>query len=258
MLDASIFARSLPALGADPSIGLITCFMDLPDTAEEIAGYRGQLLRQIGIGLQASGKPSVMLSVIARPVTEPGRELLNETGITYLGSGVLPGLRAIGRAFAWADRQERGLPAIAPPPAPVTARPADAPAFLRSRGVSAAPLCAGADIELFVRVSRDPFWGPVIAVGLGGPWGEALHDIALRLLPVTEGEVLDMLSELRGARLLDGGRGRPGIGRQAAAAMVVRIGDAALALGPSLATLEVKPSQGAEAPDVHVVWTEES
>ena len=50
MLDASIFARSLPAFGADPAIGLVACFMDVPDTEEEIAGYRGGIVRQIGAG----------------------------------------------------------------------------------------------------------------------------------------------------------------------------------------------------------------
>jgi acyl-CoA synthetase (NDP forming) len=66
MLDASLFARSLPAFGADPSLGLVACFMDLPDTAEDIAGYRGEIVRQIGAGFSACGRPAVMLSVTTR------------------------------------------------------------------------------------------------------------------------------------------------------------------------------------------------
>ena len=77
----------------------------------------------------------------------------------------------------------------------------------------------------------------------------------------TPGEVLEMLSELRGARLLDGYRGTPAIDRQAAAEAVARIGDAALALGPALASLEVNPlratATGAETLDALAVWTEE-
>ena len=98
-------------------------------------------------------------------------------------------------------------------------------------------------------------------MGLGGIWVEALRDTAIRLLPVTAGEVLEMLSELRGAKLLDGYRGGPGTDRRAAAEAVARIGDAALALGPALVSLEVNPlhatATGAEALDALAVWGEE-
>ena len=67
-----------------------------------------------------------------------------------------------------------------------------------------------------------------------------------------------MFAELRGAKLLDGYRGTPGIDRRAAAA-VARIGGAALALGPALASLEVNPLRatvtGAEA---LAIWNEEA
>lgn len=340
MLDASLFARSLPAFGTDPSLGLVACFMDLPDTVEDIAGYRGEIVRQIGAGFRASGRPAVMLSVMTRPVTEAGRTLLEETGIAYLGSGVLHGLGAIGRAFAWAERRERGLTEAPPSPAPATARPVGEQAtlaYLASRGVPAvpmalarnaaeaveaarafdgpaalkiaspdiahksdiggvlldldgkvaiadgfarimagvgaakpearldgvlvAPMRRGGGVELFVGVLRDPLWGPAIAVGLGGIWVEALRDTAIRLLPVSPAEALEMFSELRGAKLLDGYRGSPGIDRRAAAEAVARIGDAALALGPALASLEVNPlratATGAEALDALALWDEE-
>ena len=108
-------------------------------------------------------------------------------------------------------------------------------------GVLVGPMRAGGGVELFVGVLRDPLWGPAIAVGLGGIWVEALRDTAIRLLPVTPAEVLEMFSELRGAKLLDGYRGTPWHRPPAAAEAVARIGDAALALGPALASLEVNP-----------------
>lgn len=96
-------------------------------------------------------------------------------------------------------------------------------------------------IELFVGVRQDPQWGHVLALGLGGVWIEALQDMSLRLLPVNIAEVIEMLGELRGARLLAGYRGQPPADLEAVAACVARIGDAALALGPELDTLEVNP-----------------
>lgn len=96
-------------------------------------------------------------------------------------------------------------------------------------------------LELFVGIRIDPQWGPVIAVGLGGIWIEMLKDVSLRLLPISIDDVKQMLSELRGAPLLDGFRGGPAVDITLLADAVKRIGDAAMGLGPTLDTLEVNP-----------------
>jgi acyl-CoA synthetase (NDP forming) len=127
----------------------------------------------------------------------------------------------------------------------------------RIEGVIVSPM-RGAGVELFVGTLRDPQWGPAIAVGLGGVFVEALKDTSLRMLPVTEHEVLEMFEELRGKALLDGFRGAPAVDRAAAARAVVAIGHAALALGPGLVALEVNPllASGArvEALDGVTIW----
>lgn len=113
-------------------------------------------------------------------------------------------------------------------------------------------------VELFVGTMRDPSWGAAIAVGLGGIWVEALKDTSLRLLPVTAADVEEMLGELRGSKLLDGFRGAPAIDRSAVAQAVAAIGDAALALGPQLVSLEINPilvsGSRVEALDALAVW----
>lgn len=117
-------------------------------------------------------------------------------------------------------------------------------------------------VELLVGVVRDPQWGLALAVGLGGVWVELLKDSSLRLLPVTPQQVLSMLGELRSARLLDGYRGGPVIDRWQLASVIARIGNAALALGPELASLEVNPllatANGIEALDGLVVWDDKA
>lgn len=113
-------------------------------------------------------------------------------------------------------------------------------------------------IELFVGTSRDPYWGTVIAVGLGGVWVEALQDTAVRILPVAQPDVIEMLLSLRGAKILQGFRGAPAADLAAIADVVVRIGEAALALGPPAASLEINPLlvDGArvEALDGLIAW----
>jgi len=110
----------------------------------------------------------------------------------------------------------------------------------RLDGVIVSPMRKGG-IELFTGVRVDAQWGPVIALGLGGVWIEALQDVSLRLLPVTPADVEQMVSELRGAKLLQGFRGAPPVDVAKLADAVARIGDAALALGATLDTLEVNP-----------------
>lgn len=110
----------------------------------------------------------------------------------------------------------------------------------RIDGVLITPM-RDAGVELFVGTARDPVWGPVIVAGLGGIWVEALKDTSLRLLPVTRDEARDMLQSLRASRLLEGYRGAPAVDLDIAADAIVRIGQAALALGPELASLEVNP-----------------
>jgi acetate---CoA ligase (ADP-forming) len=132
---------------------------------------------------------------------------------------------------------------------------------VRLDGVVVSPM-RGKGVELFVGTMRDAQWGPVIAVGLGGVWVEALKDTSLRLLPVTPSDVEAMLSELRGSKLLDGFRGAPAVDRGAAAEVVAAIGNAALALGPDLVSLEINPLLGdglrIEALDALAVWDEPS
>lgn len=124
-------------------------------------------------------------------------------------------------------------------------------------GVLVAPMRTGG-LELLVGVARDPAWGPVLALGLGGVWTEALADTALCLLPAGEEEIVRALRSLRATRLFDGYRGAPTVDLPALAAVIGRVGAAALALGPDCAALEVNPlwvsGDRIEALDALAVW----
>jgi acyl-CoA synthetase (NDP forming) len=128
----------------------------------------------------------------------------------------------------------------------------------RIDGVLIAPMRSGG-LEMLVGTLRDPQWGPVLAVGLGGVWVEVLDDTQLRLLPVSVLEAKDMLRSLRAAKLLQGFRGTPAVDLDRLAAVIAAIGDAALALGDELETLEVNPlwvrGEEIEALDGLTVWS---
>ena len=124
-------------------------------------------------------------------------------------------------------------------------------------GVIVAPM-RERGIELFVGYTRDPQWGPVLAVGLGGVWVEILQDVALRPLPVDAREIKRMLTGLRGAKLLTGQRGVPAADLDAVANAIERIAQVIMNLGPELEALDVNPlwvrGSQVEALDALFVW----
>jgi succinyl-CoA synthetase beta subunit len=79
------------------------------------------------------------------------------------------------------------------------------------------------EIELLAGVRRDPVFGPVLAVGLGGTAVEVHRDVALRVLPVSGQEVHVMLRELRSHPLLVGYRNSCPVDTQAFARIALAL-----------------------------------
>ncbi len=127
----------------------------------------------------------------------------------------------------------------------------------RIKGVLVQEMVDGGQ-ECIVGVRRDPLFGPVLAVGLGGIFVEVLEDVSLRLAPVDRGTVLKMLEELKGLPLLRGARGNPPRDMNALASMVEAISRMALN-EPDLLELDVNPvmvleeGRGAVAVDALVI-----
>ena len=91
-------------------------------------------------------------------------------------------------------------------------------ASLRPPAFSVEMMAAGADgVELIIGVRRDPSFGPVVVVGMGGVYAEVLQDVAVALAPVTEKEAERLIRSLRGAPLLIGTRGHAALDLAAAA-----------------------------------------
>lgn len=101
-----------------------------------------------------------------------------------------------------------------------------------------APVEAG--VELLVGVKRDPRFGPVVLVGIGGIYAELLDDVAVALAPIGEEGAARLLGGLRGAPLLAGARGRPPVDGAAAARAIAALSRAAAAC-PAVGEVEVNP-----------------
>ncbi|MDF3048898.1 MAG: acyl-CoA synthetase forming [Pseudonocardia sp.] len=107
--------------------------------------------------------------------------------------------------------------------------------------------------EVAVGGFRDPSFGPMVMVGLGGVWVEALADVAFALAPLSCDEAGDLLRTLRGHRVLAGSRARPPVDRTALARIVVAVGDL-LAAQPEVAGLDLNPVLATVDGAVAVDW----
>jgi acyl-CoA synthetase (NDP forming) len=113
-------------------------------------------------------------------------------------------------------------------------------------------------IELMVGAKRDPGWGAVLLLGLGGIWVEALGDV--QLLPASAGEaqIKEALGKLRSAKLLAGVRGAPPADIDAIVQTVLAIGRL-MQTAPDIIEIDVNPlmvharGQGVTALDALIV-----
>jgi acetate---CoA ligase (ADP-forming) len=95
-------------------------------------------------------------------------------------------------------------------------------------------------IEVIVGVQRDPRFGPVAMVGLGGIYTEVLADVAFALAPVDADTARTLLESLRAAALFNGVRGRAPVDLDAAAEAIAAITTVATS-HPEISELEVNP-----------------
>jgi acyl-CoA synthetase (NDP forming) len=122
---------------------------------------------------------------------------------------------------------------------------------------------APAGQELVIGALRDPQFGPLVMVGLGGIFVEVLKDVAFRICPIERIDALEMLDELKGKALLDGARGQAAVSREAIVDMLLQIGGEKgllMSLSDEIAEADINPlivsSQGAVAVDARFILTD--
>lgn len=104
-------------------------------------------------------------------------------------------------------------------------------------GMLAAPKIKGARIEgflveemapsgheLVIGGLRDPQFGPLVMVGLGGIFVEIFKDVSFRLCPISRIDAEEMLDGLKAAAILKGARGGKPASREAIIEVLMKIG----------------------------------
>lgn len=78
--------------------------------------------------------------------------------------------------------------------------------------------------ELVIGGLRDPQFGPLVMVGLGGIFVEILKDVSFRLCPITRIDAEEMIAELKGAAILKGARGTKPASMDAIIDVLLKVG----------------------------------
>ncbi|MEA2858191.1 MAG: hypothetical protein QOC72_230 [Methylobacteriaceae bacterium] len=113
-------------------------------------------------------------------------------------------------------------------------------------------------LELVIGARQDPHWGPIVLIGLGGIFVEALQDVRLIAPEASEDEILAELDKLKTAKLLHGFRNMPLADVRAAAQATRAIGRLMLTQ-PEIDEIDVNPlmvharGEGATALDALIV-----
>jgi acetyltransferase len=100
---------------------------------------------------------------------------------------------------------------------------------------------AAPGVEMILGVVVDPVFGPVVIVGFGGEYIEVLRDLAYRKPPFDYDEARAMVSELRGAKILAGARGKPAQDLEALYDAIVRLSWFAHDFGNVIRELDINP-----------------
>ena len=259
---ASLVASTLPDLIEDEA-----CRELAAHGVPALAGLRTAL--RCALALRAEPADPARLRAIAdatralRPSVDAGQTWLDEASakglLAQAGIAVPDGRVVDGEEACVAAALEIGMPVALKLISPELQHKSDygaialdlateedvRAAFGRLKG---SPAAAGARVlvermaelgtELFVAARADGVV-PALVVGLGGIWTESLDDVAVVPLPAERERVERALLGLRGAAILDGGRGGDPLDVRAAADLAVRASE--LLGEENLELLELNP-----------------
>lgn len=92
------------------------------------------------------------------------------------------------------------------------------------RGVVIYPQIKGSQ-EVLLGLATDPQFGSVVVFGIGGIYTEIMHDIALRIAPVSVQQAMEMIHSIKGIKLLEGVRGSKPCDLEKLAEMISRFSE---------------------------------
>jgi acyl-CoA synthetase (NDP forming) len=222
--------------------------LDLPGAAGTLGEHRSKaLLKAYGIpaveevlmsadAIEKLDRCSIPFPVVVK-IESPDIPHKTEANVVRLNIGDLEGLKRAAREVLEAATRDKP----------------DA----RIDGVLVQQMASG--LEVIAGAVNDPFFGPVIAFGLGGIFTELLKDVTYRFAPFDVDTAKDMIEEIKGAALLKGYRGSAALDVDALADALSRLSLLIADHADRIAEIDINPlfvrpaGQGVLAADALVV-----
>lgn len=223
--------------------------LDLPTGVRTLGEHRTkQLLKRYGVPVvnEVLLTPSELEKLESTPVAFPVAVKIEspdlphktEAGAVRLGIRSLADIKQAARDMVAAVRQHKP----------------DA----RIEGILVQEMASG--LEVILGAVNDACFGPTVAFGLGGIFTEVLEDVTHRFAPFDAGTAREMISEIKGAALLNGYRGRPALDVTALADVLARMSLLIADHADRIAEIDVNPlfvgENGVVAADALIVLEE--
>jgi acetyl coenzyme A synthetase (ADP forming)-like protein len=184
-----------------------------------------------------------LLACYGVPVVASGRALSPEEAAEIarrIGGAVA--LKAVGPDLV--HKTEMGAVALGIPANEVAGRARAMTEAIRSNGIEPTGFLVQRmildGVEMFIGMTHDPVFGPVLAVGAGGTAVELTKDIAVRITPITDLDATEMVRELATFPLLDGYRGASTADISAIERVLLRV-SALVEDHPGISELDLNP-----------------
>src|SRR5215469_9386760 len=103
IIDPAIFTRSIGAMTADPSIGVVGIINGLPwqDTGRPYAAQ--MFVDAIGAGMAAAACPTVYINQVMQPITDYTRQVMSAGNVPYAIPGLRQAMVALRNVGWWSD-----------------------------------------------------------------------------------------------------------------------------------------------------------
>lgn len=103
------------------------------------------------------------------------------------------------------------------------------------------PMVTEYGVEMILGMNRDPQFGPVIVMGIGGIHAELLNDVVTAIPPIDADTAERLLDRLTLRKLLDGARGCPPVDTGAFCTVVERFSALAVEFADLIAEIDLNP-----------------
>ena len=94
--------------------------------------------------------------------------------------------------------------------------------------------------ELMAGLKRDSQFGPCVVFGLGGVLAEILEDVSIRVASISTFDAMDMMTNIRGKKILEPFRGKPAVDREALAEFLIALGKIGLE-NDAISEIDINP-----------------